>query len=85
MKALIVKCEEETRWWRAVKRRCKEIVGHKPAMNLEEFNRVIGFEVSAKLHKNKSCAISLKGAKFLYFLLTKRKIITIIYIATITV
>ena len=56
MKALIVKCEEETRWWRAVKRRCKEIVGHKPAMNLEEFKRVIGFEVRAKLNIKKSFA-----------------------------
>ena len=73
MKALIVKCEEETRWWRAVKHRCKEIVGHKPAMNLEEFKNVIGFEVSAKLHKNKNCHVCnfIESAKFLYIRLAK--------------
>lgn len=42
---LIMRCEEETRWWRAVQKRCRTIVGDKPAMNLEEFEKVICLEV----------------------------------------
>ena len=46
IRTLIVKCEEETKWWRAVQTRYRAIVGKKPAMNVDEFERVVCLGVS---------------------------------------
>lgn len=59
MKIFISKCEEETRWWKAVKRRCKEVVGDKPSMDLEEFKRLLSFEVISFVALSLVCKIEV--------------------------
>lgn len=43
---LVMRSEEETKWWKAVQKRCKTIVGEKTSMSQAEFKSVVCLDVS---------------------------------------